>query len=171
MKQWKYRTAVMGLAAVLAATGTGFAFPSVEDFWQLVHTNQIGTVSAEAEEILAQVNQERRSHGLPELSLSQELTKVAQIKAEDMRDAGYFSHTSPTYGSAFDMMRIFGITYRSAGENIAKGHRSADHVMEGWMDSSGHRANILNGSYTHLGVGYCTDERGTTYWVQMFLGE
>ena len=122
-----------------------------------------------AQEMLEAVNQQRRSAGLAELSLSQELTKVANIKAEDMRDQGYFSHTSPTYGSPFDMMKAFGISYRTAGENIAKGQNSVKAVMNGWMNSSGHRENILNAKYTHLGVGYCTDNAGNTYWVQMFI--
>lgn len=122
-----------------------------------------------AQEMLAKVNQQRRSAGLAELSLSQELTKVANIKAEDMRDQGYFSHISPNYGSPFDMMKEFGISYRTAGENIAKGQKNVEAVMNGWMNSSGHRENILNAKYTHLGVGYCIDNAGNPYWVQMFI--
>lgn len=124
-----------------------------------------------AREMLAQVNQKRRQAGLSELKLSQELTKVADIKAKDMRDNGYFSHTSPTYGSPFDMMKEFGINYTTAGENIAKGQKSVETVMADWMNSEGHRANILNKNFTHLGVGYCTDASGNTYWIQMFIGE
>ena len=124
-----------------------------------------------AREMLAQVNQQRRQAGLSELKLSQGLTKVADIKAKDMRDNGYFSHTSPTYGSPFDMMKEFGINYTTAGENIAKGQKSVEAVMNGWMNSEGHRANILNKNFTHLGVGYCTDASGNTYWIQMFIGE
>ena len=82
----------------------------------------------------------------------------------------YFSHNSPTYGSAFDMMNNYGISYRAAGENIAKGQKSAQSVMNGWMNSSGHRANILKSNYTQLGVGYALDSNGNTYWVQMFIG-
>lgn len=126
--------------------------------------------SAVAKEMLAQVNKERRAAGLSELTLSTQLSEVAQVKAEDMRDQGYFSHTSPTYGSPFDMMKKFGVSYRSAGENIAKGYRSVSAVMNGWMNSSGHKANILNGGFTQLGVGYCTDGSGNGYWVQMFIG-
>ena len=124
-----------------------------------------------AREMLAQVNQQRRQAGLSELKLSQGLTKVADIKAKDMRDNGYFSHTSPTYGSPFDMMKEFGINYTIAGENIAKGQKSVETVMADWMNSEGHRANILNKNFTHLGVGYCTDASGNTYWIQMFIGE
>ena len=123
-----------------------------------------------AEDMLDEVNAYRRAAGLAELTLSEDLTKVAQTKAEDMRDRQYFDHTSPTYGSPFDMMKKFGIGFRTAGENIAMGQESVEEVMVDWMLSPGHRANILNGKYTKLGVGYCTDASGNTYWVQMFIG-
>ena len=84
-----------------------------------------------------------------------------------MRDKGYFSHTSPTYGSPFDMMKSFGITYRAAGENIAYGYRTPQAVVNGWMNSSGHRANILNARFTQIGVGYVA---AGNYWTQMFIG-
>lgn len=122
---------------------------------------------AEAEAVLALVNRERSAAGLAPLTLDTDLCRVATAKAEDMQKNNYFSHTSPTYGSPFDMMKRFGISYRSAGENIAMGYRTADSVMEGWMNSDGHRANILNPSFTKLGVGYCAEGN---YWVQMFIG-
>jgi len=103
------------------------------------------------------------------LKVNTKLSGVAEKKAEDMRDRNYFSHTSPTYGSPFDMMKQFGISYSSAGENIAKGQRTPADVMNGWMNSPGHKANILNSSYTEIGVGYVTDSNGTTYWVQHFI--
>ena len=80
----------------------------------------------------------------------------------------YFSHTSPTYGTPFQMMKNFGITYRTAGENIARGQISPKAVVDAWMNSSGHRANILNSSFTHIGVGYAENGR---YWTQMFIGK
>ena len=83
-----------------------------------------------------------------------------------MHNIGYFSHTSPTYGSPFDMMKNYGILYKAAGENIAQGQTSAQQVMNAWMNSSGHRANILNSTYTHIGVGYVSDGH---YWTQMFI--
>ena len=86
-----------------------------------------------------------------------------------MAKNGYFSHNSPTYGSAFDMMKKYGISYISAGENIAKGQKSAESVMKAWMASSGHKANILKKEYKELGVGYAVDKKGNTYWVQMFI--
>ncbi len=115
------------------------------------------------------VNRERAEYGLPALKYNSSLSKVAEAKAADMRDKGYFSHTSPTYGSPFDMMKSFGISYRAAGENIAKGYKTPSAVMNGWMGSEGHKANILNSSFTEIGIGYVTDNNGTAYWVQMFI--
>ena len=85
-------------------------------------------------------------------------------------EKGYFDHTSPTYGSPFDMMKKFNISYNTAGENIAMGQKTPSEVMNSWMNSSGHRANILNSTYTELGVGIQKDSNGTIYWTQMFIG-
>lgn len=120
------------------------------------------------EEVVRLVNEVRAERGLAPLAHDWQLARVARIKSEDMKDSGYFSHTSPTYGSPFQMIKSFGITYKSAGENIAKGYSTPKAVVDGWMNSSGHRANILNSSFTHIGVGYVEDGR---YWTQMFIGK
>ena len=117
-------------------------------------------------EVVRLVNAERRKNGLSELKYNWQLSRVARYKSEDMRDKGYFSHTSPTYGTPYQMMRSFGISYRTAGENIAKGETSPEAVVKGWMNSSGHRANILNPSFTEIGVGFASGN----YWTQMFIG-
>lgn len=119
-------------------------------------------------EVVKLVNIERTKNGLKELTYDWELSRVARYKSQDMKDKGYFSHTSPTYGSPFQMMKSFGITYRTAGENIAKGQATPEAVVKAWMNSSGHRANILNSSFTHIGVGYVSDGN---YWTQMFIGK
>lgn len=118
-------------------------------------------------EVVRLVNIEREKAGLSPFTSSSELSRVARMKSEDMARNKYFSHTSPTYGSPFDMMRKFGIKYNTAGENIAKGYPSAQAVVKGWMNSSGHRANILNPSFKTLGVG-AYNSNGTIYWTQMF---
>ncbi len=123
--------------------------------------------SSVSDKVLEIVNRERAANGLSALKLDTALSKVAQAKAEDMLKNNYFSHTSPTYGSPFEMLKTFGISYRSAGENIAKGQKTPESVMQAWMASSGHRKNIL-GNYTRLGVGY-VNKNGVTYWVQMFI--
>ncbi|MEC3470737.1 CAP domain-containing protein [Bacillus tropicus] len=111
-------------------------------------------------------NAERAKQGLPALKIDTELSKVARIKSEDMQKNNYFDHNSPTYGSPFDMMKKFGISYTSAGENIAQGQRTPEEVVQAWMNSAGHRANILNNGFTHIGVGYI--ESGN-YWTQQFI--
>ncbi|MFE8695839.1 CAP domain-containing protein [Cytobacillus sp. FJAT-53684] len=131
-------------------------------------TSASSAVSAYEQKVLELTNQERAKNGVPALQLDVELSKVARTKSADMKAKGYFDHNSPTYGSPFDMMKQFGITYKSAGENIAMGQRSPEEVVTAWMNSEGHRKNILNASYTHLGVGHVADGN---YWTQMFIGK
>lgn len=121
-------------------------------------------------QVVSLVNEERTAQGLSNLARDAQLTRLAQLKAEDMAENKYFSHTSPTYGTAFDMLKTYGVSYTTAGENIATGQKTAEAVMEGWMNSQGHRANILNSAYTGIGVGYAKSSDGTTYWVQIFKG-
>ncbi|MFY3790113.1 SafA/ExsA family spore coat assembly protein [Ureibacillus sp. MALMAid1270] len=118
------------------------------------------------QEVLRLVNVERAKAGLPALKNDWELARVAEHKSEDMAKKGYFSHNSPTYGSPFDMMKAYGINYKAAGENIAKGQRSPQEVVNAWMNSAGHRANILNSNFTHMGVGYVANGN---IWTQMFI--
>ncbi len=125
------------------------------------------TVTSYEQEVIDLVNDIRVKNGLPALKANWELSRVARYKSQDMADRSYFSHTSPTYGSPFQMMKAFGITYRSAGENIAMGYKTPQAVVDGWMNSSGHRANILNASFTQIGVGYVAEGN---YWTQMFIG-
>lgn len=126
-----------------------------------------GSVSDYEREVVRLVNEIRREHGLKTLTLNAALSDVARVKSDDMRSKNYFSHQSPTYGSPFDMMKKFGIKYNTAGENIAKGYVSPRAVVDGWMNSEGHRANILRSSFTEIGVGYVADGH---YWTQMFIG-
>ena len=126
------------------------------------------SVLAYEKEVVRLVNVERAKNGLSPLTEDWQLSRVARYKSEDMRDRGYFSHTSPTYGSPFQMMKSFGISYKSAGENIAKGYKTPAAVVSGWMNSSGHRANILNSSFTHIGVGFVSNGY---YWTQMFISK
>ena len=97
-----------------------------------------------------------------------ELARVARYKSEDMRDQNYFSHNSPVYGSPFDMIKNFGISYKAAAENIAKGQTTPEQVVQSWMNSSGHRANILSTKYTHIGVGYAKEGH---IWTQQFISK
>lgn len=125
------------------------------------------SVTAFEAEVIRLVNEIRQENGLKALKANWELSRVARYKSQDMLDHKYFSHTSPTYGSPFQMIQSFGLSYRTAGENIAKGYSTPQAVVNGWMNSSGHRANILNASYTQIGVGYV---KSGHYWTQMFIG-
>ena len=118
-------------------------------------------------EVVRLVNEIRASYGLNNLEINEKLSNVARIKSQDMKDNGYFSHTSPIYGSPFDMMKNFGISYRAAGENIAMGYSTPKAVVDAWMNSKGHRENILKPSFTQIGVGYVSSGN---YWTQMFIG-
>ncbi len=120
-------------------------------------------------QVLSLCNAERAKNGLPALTMNWELARVARYKSEDMIAKKYFSHDSPTYGSPFDMMKSFNIKYSYAGENIAYGQKTAAEVVKAWMNSSGHRANILSKNFTQLGVGYAKSSNGTAYWTQMFI--
>lgn len=128
----------------------------------------INDVKAMENEVVRLVNVERAKYGLAPLRNNWELARVARYKSQDMKSKNYFSHTSPTYGSPFQMMQHFGIVYRTAGENIAMGQRTPQEVMNAWMNSPGHRANILKKDYTDIGVGVAKD--GSIYWTQQFIG-
>lgn len=125
-------------------------------------------VSSDIQQVVDLVNSERAKAGLKALQIDTKLTQSAQAKSQDMKNKNYFSHTSPTYGSPFDQMKSLGITYKSAGENIAMGQRTAAEVMDAWMKSPGHKANIMNPAYTHIGVGL--SDSGY-YWTQQFIGK
>lgn len=111
------------------------------------------------------INAQRTANGLAPLTVSSELSLKARIKSRDMLENRYFDHNSPTSGSPFDLMKSLGITYRSAGENIAMGYRTAEAVVNAWMNSAGHRANILSENYRSFGIGYVDG-----YWTQWFIG-
>ncbi|MCH5584792.1 CAP domain-containing protein [Shimazuella sp. AN120528] len=121
-------------------------------------------------EVVRLVNIEREKQGLKPLELDSKLSSIARKKSQDMVDKNYFSHQSPTYGSPFDMLKQFGVSYRTAGENIAAGYPTAQAVVTGWMNSAGHRANILNPAYTKIGVGYVAGGSYGSYWTQLFTG-
>ena len=122
-------------------------------------------------EVLDLVNAERAKNGLSKLSWSDELASVARAHSNDMLNRNFFSHTNPDGQSPFDRMRAAGIKYSSAGENIAAGQKTPQEVVKAWMNSEGHRANILNASFTKLGVGYVVGNGAyNTYWTQNFAG-
>jgi len=183
--------------AVNAAAAYSYTVVSGDSLWRIAVKNQVGvseliaanpqlknpdliypgdvitipsvdtSVRAYEKEVIRLVNVLRGQYGLTPLTENWELSRVARYKSQDMHDQGYFSHTSPTYGSPFTMIKNFGLSYKTAGENIAMGYKTPQEVVRGWMNSSGHRANILGSGYTQIGVGYVADGN---YWTQMFIG-
>ncbi|HYK71622.1 MAG TPA: CAP domain-containing protein [Pseudoneobacillus sp.] len=131
-------------------------------------TQTTSTLSAYEQKVVDLTNQERTKIGAPALKVDVALSKMARDKSQDMATNNYFSHTSPTYGSPFDMMKQYGITYRYAGENIAMGQKTPEEVVQAWMNSEGHRKNMLNPNFTHIGVGYVSQGN---YWTQEFIGK
>ncbi|BBN98368.1 CAP domain-containing protein [Sporolactobacillus terrae] len=128
-------------------------------------------LNAFEQKVVDLTNQERTKAGLQPLKAdNSKLSKMARAKSQDMKDKNYFDHQSPTYGSPFDMMKQFGISYKTAGENIAAGQKTPEEVVQGWMNSPGHRANILKGSFTTIGVGYVDGGSYGSYWTQEFIG-
>lgn len=166
---WKIATKYqVGLSEIKSAN------PQIKNF-DLIYPGQViniptldSTVTSYEQEVIRLVNEIRVENGLKALTYDWELARVARYKSQDMKDNKYFAHNSPVYGTPFQMIKNFGISYRSAGENIAKGYATPQAVVNGWMNSSGHRANILNANYTHIGVGYVS---GGNYWTQMFIAK
>lgn len=123
------------------------------------------------QQVMDLTNAERAKNGLSPLTWNWEVARVARYKSADMRNKNYFSHQSPTYGSPFSMLENFGVSYRSAGENIAAGQATPEEVVQAWMNSEGHRKNILNSGYTQIGVGYVSGGSYGHYWTQMFISK
>jgi len=130
--------------------------------------SSVTAVNETAKQTARLVNLERAKVGLPSLVVDAPLSKIATIKAEDMNKNEYFAHKSPTYGDPWDMAEHFGYPYRSFGENIAFGQQTPEEVVKAWMNSPGHKANILNKSYTNIGAGITKNSQGRIYWVHMF---
>lgn len=133
-------------------------------------TENINGLTADEQEIFNLVNAQRTAAGLVALSIDTEVQKVARDKAQDMVDNNYFSHTSPIYGSPFDMMKSYGIKYKAAGENIA-GNSSNSGAVNAWMNSEGHKANILSNNYNYTGIGVVSSPKYGKIYVQMFIGK
>jgi uncharacterized YkwD family protein/spore coat assembly protein SafA len=160
----------VGLSEIIEANPQ-FPNPNLIYPGQKVYVPILDNVKQIENEVVRLTNEQRAKYGLPPLKMDWQLARVARYKSADMRDKNYFQHNSPTYGSPFTMMGNFGIQYRTAGENIAAGQRTPQEVVNAWMNSPGHRANILNKNFTHIGVGYAKGGSYGHYWTQMFIGK
>ena len=134
------------------------------------NNSKVLTMTADEQAVFDLIHKQRTQNGLAALKSDSEALNVARIKAKDMVDNNYFSHNSPTYGSPFDMLKSFKISYKSAGENIA-GNSSNSGAVNAWMNSSGHKANILNSSYNYTGIGVVSSPKYGKIYVQIFLGK
>lgn len=169
---WKQTTSIQTQPSPSKPTTTQTSTPQTSTPTQQTtpqtQTTSAGLTAAE-QQMLNLVNQERAKAGLNPLQADAQLTKLARMKSQDMINKGYFSHNSPTYGSPFDMMKAYGVSYRTAGENIA-GNQSVQAAHTALMNSSGHRANILNANYTHVGIGIVEGGPYGMMFTQMFVG-
>jgi uncharacterized protein YkwD len=129
--------------------------------------SELAAVSAE---IVARTNQARRNQGLPELAANEKLARAAQLHADQMAEAGRMTHTLPDapYPTLASRAAAAGYQYRLIAENIAAGHTSAAAVMNGWLNSEGHRANVLDPEMTQIGAGVATGADGQIYYVSVF---
>ncbi len=141
------------------ASASGWVLPG--------HDYTTQTLSAQEQKMLNLLNFDRKNNGLAALTHDPELSRIARIKSQDMRDKGYFAHESPTYGDVRAMLRTFGYEYRGASENIAH-HANVDKAQAAFLSSPGHRANILSKVWTKVGVGIVFDRDGFIYATQIF---
>lgn len=133
-------------------------------------TTTTASMNADEKEVFDLINKQRANNGLQALKVDNEVQRVARIKAQDMVDNNYFAHDSPIYGSPFNMLKSFKISYKTAGENIAANSSNSGAVTS-WMNSSGHKANILNSNFNYTGIGVVSSSRYGKIFVQMFIGK
>ena len=132
--------------------------------------NTTSAMTKDEQEVFNLINKQRTANGLSALKVDSEVQRVAKIKAQDMVNNSYFSHNSPTYGSPFEMLQSFKVSYKTAGENIA-GNSNNSGAVNAWMNSSGHKANILNSSFNYTGIGVASSPKYGKVYVQMFIGK
>lgn len=166
---WKIAVANETGVSELIAKNPQLSNPNLIYPGNKINVPNINDIKASETEVVRLVNIQRTSRGLKPLSNNWELERIARYKSQDMANKKYFSHTSPTYGSPFTMMQNFGVKFSAAGENIAMGQKTPAEVVNAWMNSPGHRANILGTSYTQIGVGLAKNNNGVCYWTQMFI--
>ena len=162
----KYVRAIYPSSSGSSNSGTGGSSSS----GNTSSSTETSNMNSDEKEVFDLINKQRTNNGLAALKNDSEVQRVARIKAQDMVDNIYFSHTSPTYGSPFDMLKSFKISYKTAGENIA-GNSSNSSAVTAWMNSSGHKANILNSNFNYTGIGVVSSPKYGKMYVQLFIGK
>lgn len=162
----KYVRAIYPSSSGSSNSGTGGSSSS----GNTSSSTETSNMNSDEKEVFDLINKQRTNNGLAALKNDSEGQRVARIKAQDMVNNNYFSHTSPTYGSPFDMLKSFKISYKTAGENIA-GNSSNSSAVTAWMNSSGHKANILNSNFNYTGIGVVSSPKYGKMYVQLFIGK
>lgn len=162
----KYVRAIYPSSSGSSNSGTGGSSSS----GNTSSSTETSNMNSDEKEVFDLINKQRTNNGLAALKNDSEVQRVARIKAQDMVDNNYFSHTSPTYGSPFDMLKSFKISYKTAGENIA-GNSSNSSAVTAWMNSPGHKANILNSNFNYTGIGVVSSPKYGKMYVQLFIGK
>ncbi len=162
----KYVRAIYPSSSGSSNSGTGGSSSS----GNTSSSTETSNMNSDEKEVFDLINKQRTNNGLAALKNDSEVQRVARIKAQDMVDNNYFSHTSPTYGSPFDMLKSFKISYKTVGENIA-GNSSNSSAVTAWMNSSGHKANILNSNFNYTGIGVVSSPKYGKMYVQLFIGK
>lgn len=162
----KYVRAIYPSSSGSSNSGTGGSSSS----GNTSSSTETSNMNSDEKEVFDLINKQRTNNGLAALKNDSEVQRVARIKAQDMVNNNYFSHTSPTYGSPFDMLKSFKISYKTAGENIA-GNSSNSSAVTAWMNSSGHKANILNSNFNYTGIGVVSSPKYGKMYVQLFFGK
>ena len=162
----KYVRAIYPSSSGSSNSGTGGSSSS----GNTSSSTETSNMNSDEKEVFDLINKQRTNNGLAALKNDSEVQRVARIKAQDMVDNNYFSHSSPTYGSPFDMLKSFKISYKTAGENIA-GNSSNSSAVTAWMNSSGHKANILNSNFNYTGIGVVSSPKYGKMYVQLFIGK
>lgn len=145
-----------------------FGASNVSDAKTIVNVDGVA-LSEEEEEVLNLINEQRKQYGLPELKAYGELQRVAKLKAQDLVNNKYFSHTSPTLGTPFEMLQEEGVIYKYAGENLA-GNETGIKAVNAWMNSPAHKDNILDSDYEYTGIAVVDSEVYGKVYVQLFMG-
>ncbi|MGI6763898.1 MAG: S-layer homology domain-containing protein [Anaerovoracaceae bacterium] len=166
-----FQEKVVELATFIRNEGGIFtAFFTEEELESLINSKSSDIdVSEYIDEAFRLTNKEREKAGVPLLSYNHDLEKAAQAKAEDMWKNDYFDHNSPVYGTPFELINKFNITYSSAGENIAYNYRTPKEVVNGWINSPSHKENLLHKGFTDVAFGFYDGSSSGMYWVQLFI--
>ncbi len=168
---WKLRAIGQGYADGLAGLARDFGVQVDDDGVAPAPSAGAGAGpggTSLAMSVVAATNRERAGHGLAPLTLERRLTAAAQAHGQDMVNRRFFAHDSPDGRSVADRVLAAGYTYRVVAENIAAGQRTVEEVVDGWMNSPGHRANILSPDVRQIGIGFATGGEYGNMWVQVF---